>query len=52
MDCSSKAGVQCLLVCSKYPPHLRSVMSILHAHGIHAEEVYIARGAPMSLCPR
>jgi hypothetical protein len=29
---------QCLLVCCKYLPHLRSVMSMLHTHGIHAEE--------------
>ena len=35
---SSEAHAQCLLVYSKYPPHLRSVMSILHAYGIHAEE--------------
>jgi hypothetical protein len=35
---SSEARVQCLLVSSKHPSHLRSVMSILHAHCIHAEE--------------
>jgi hypothetical protein len=35
---SSEAHAQCLLVYSKYPPHLRSVMSMLHAYGIHAEE--------------
>jgi hypothetical protein len=38
MEYGSEARVQCLLVYSKYPPHLRSVMSMLHAHGIHAEE--------------
>ena len=38
MQCGREAGLQCLLVYSKYPPHLRSVMSMLHAHGIHAEE--------------
>ena len=38
MEYASEARVKCLLVYSKYPPHLRSVMSILHAHGIHAEE--------------
>jgi hypothetical protein len=38
MDYSSEDRVQCLLVYSQYPPHLRSVLSILHAHGIHAEE--------------
>jgi len=38
MDYRSEAGVQCLLVYSKYPPHLRSVLSMLHAHGIQAEE--------------
>jgi hypothetical protein len=38
MEYGSEAHVQCLLVSSKYPPHPRSVMSMLHAHGIHAEE--------------
>jgi hypothetical protein len=38
MENNSEAHAQCLLVSSKYPPHLRSVMSMLHAHGIHAEE--------------
>ena len=38
MQNDAEAQVQCLLVSSKYPPHLRSVMSMLHAHGIHAEE--------------
>ncbi len=38
MEYGGEGGVQCLLVYSKYLPHLRSVMSMLHAHGIHAEE--------------
>ena len=38
MQCGREAGLQCLLVYSKYAPHLRSVMSMLHAYGIHAEE--------------
>jgi hypothetical protein len=38
MEYNGEASVQCLLVYSKYRPHLRSVMSMLHAHGIHAEE--------------
>jgi hypothetical protein len=38
MECASAAHAQCLLVSSKYPPHLRNVLSMLHAHGIHAEE--------------
>jgi hypothetical protein len=38
MENSSEAHLQCLLVSSKYPSHLRSVMSLLHAHGIHADE--------------
>jgi hypothetical protein len=42
---SSEAHAQCLLVYSKYLPHLRSVMSMLHAYGIHAEEgLYRPRG--------
>jgi hypothetical protein len=38
MENNSEGPAQCLLVSSKYPPHLRSVMSMLHAHGIHVEE--------------
>jgi hypothetical protein len=38
MEYCSETRVQCLLVYSKYPPHLRTVMSMLHAQGIHAEE--------------
>jgi hypothetical protein len=38
MEHGSEVRVQRLLVYSKYPTHLRSVTSILHAHGIHAEE--------------
>jgi hypothetical protein len=38
MENNREAPAQRLLVSSKYPPHLRSVMSMLHAHGIHAEE--------------
>ncbi len=38
MEYGGEAGVKCLLVYSKYPPLLRSVMSMLRAHGIHAEE--------------
>jgi hypothetical protein len=49
MEYGSEARVQCPLVYSKYLPHLSSVMSMLHAHGIHAEEVCTARGAQMSL---
>jgi hypothetical protein len=38
MEYGSAPRMQCVLVYSKYPSHLRSVMSMLHAHGIHAEE--------------
>ncbi len=38
MQCGREARLQCLLVYSKYAPHLRSVMSMLHAYGIRAEE--------------
>ena len=38
MQYSGEAHAQCLLVYSKYPPHLRSIMSMLHTYGIHAEE--------------
>jgi hypothetical protein len=38
MEYGSEAPVQCLLVHSKYLPHLRSVMSMLHALGFHVEE--------------
>jgi hypothetical protein len=38
MEYCSKNHVQCLLVSSRYPPHLRGVLAMLHAHGIHAEE--------------
>jgi hypothetical protein len=38
MQNDREARLQCLLVYSKYAPHLRSVMSMLHAYGIHAEE--------------
>jgi hypothetical protein len=37
VQCGRETPPQCLLVYSKYAPHLRSVMSILHAYGIHAE---------------
>jgi hypothetical protein len=46
MENSSEAHVQCLLVSSKHPSHLRSVMSMLHAHGIHAaEDLHHPRGS-------
>jgi hypothetical protein len=38
MEYGSEARVQCPLAYSKYLPHLSSVMSMLHAHGIPAEE--------------
>ena len=38
MQRGPEARLECLLVYSKYAPHLRSVMSMLHAYGIHAEE--------------
>jgi hypothetical protein len=38
MDYRSEARAQCLLVYSKYRPLLGSVLSMLHAHGIQAEE--------------
>jgi hypothetical protein len=38
MEISSEAHVQCVLVSSKHPSHLRSVMSTLHAYCVHAEE--------------
>jgi hypothetical protein len=38
MQYSSESRSQCLLVSSKYPPHLRSVVAMLHANGIETEE--------------
>jgi hypothetical protein len=38
MQSGREARLQCPLAYSKYAPHLRSVMSMLHAHGIHTEE--------------
>jgi hypothetical protein len=38
MEISSEVHLQCVLVSSKHPSHLRSVMSILHAHCVHVEE--------------
>ena len=52
MEYNGEARVQCLLVYSKYPPHLRSVMSMLHATASTLKRVYIAPGAQMSLYPR
>jgi hypothetical protein len=38
MEYSSETNLDCLLVSSSYPTHLRSVTAMLHAHGIQVEE--------------
>jgi hypothetical protein len=38
MEYSSGVRLPCLLVSSTYPSHLRSVIAMLHAHGIRTEE--------------
>lgn len=38
MEYGSGASLQCLLASSIYPSHLRSVVVMLHAHGIRTEE--------------
>jgi hypothetical protein len=40
-----------LLVSSKYPLHLKSVVAMLHANGFRLKTVYIDRAVPMS-CTR
>jgi hypothetical protein len=38
MEYNRETHLQCLLVSSKYPPHLRSIVAMLHANGIQFEE--------------
>jgi hypothetical protein len=38
MEYSSETHLDCLLVSSRYTPHLRSVAAMLYAHGIQVEE--------------
>jgi hypothetical protein len=38
MEYSSETHLDCLLVSSRYLPHLRSVAAMLYAHGIQVEE--------------
>jgi hypothetical protein len=38
MEYGSETHLDCLLVSSRYPPHLRSVAAMLYAHGIQVEE--------------
>jgi hypothetical protein len=38
MECINEARLRCLLVSSKDPVHLKTVIAMLHAHGIETEE--------------
>jgi hypothetical protein len=39
MEYSSESHLDCLLVYSAYPSHLRSVAAMLHVHRIQVEEM-------------